>query len=132
MQPEISLPYSQAPATCSYPEPTPSSPTIPSHFLKIHLNIILPSMSWSPQWSLSLSLSLSLSGFPTKTLCTTLHSSIRATCPNTSNTTRTRTCYLRFKICYHVDLCNQNYHLFFPFFPQLSHILGVWLDGNFF
>ena len=28
-------------------------PTTPSNFLKIPLNIILPSMSWSPQWPLS-------------------------------------------------------------------------------
>ena len=33
----------------------PVSTTL-SHFLEIHLNIILPSTSWSPQWSLSLSL----------------------------------------------------------------------------
>ena len=36
-------------------------PTTPSHFLKIHLNIILQSMSWSPN-------RLFPSGFPTKTL----------------------------------------------------------------
>ena len=29
-------------------------PTATSNLLKIHLNIILPSTSWSPQWSLSL------------------------------------------------------------------------------
>ena len=28
-------------------------PTAPSHFLKIHLNIIIPSTSWSPQWFIS-------------------------------------------------------------------------------
>ena len=49
MEPEGSLPYSQVTAICPYPEPTPSSP----HFLKINLNIILPSMSWSSQWTLS-------------------------------------------------------------------------------
>ena len=36
------------------PPPVPilsQLPTTPSHFLKINLNIILPSTSWSPQWS---------------------------------------------------------------------------------
>jgi hypothetical protein len=44
-----------------------------SHFLKIQLNIILPSQG--------LPSGLFLSGFPTKTLYTPLLSSIRATCP---------------------------------------------------
>ena len=50
-EPEGSLPHSQVPATCPYPEPV-RSPI--SHLLKIHLNIILPSAPGSPQWSLSL------------------------------------------------------------------------------
>jgi hypothetical protein len=41
MQPERSLPHSQAPATSPYPEPDQS----PSHILKIHFNIVLPSPS---------------------------------------------------------------------------------------
>ena len=48
--------------------------TTPSHFLKIHLNIILPSASGSPQWFFP-------SGFPTRTLYTPLPCPICATCP---------------------------------------------------
>jgi hypothetical protein len=36
MEPEGSLPHSQEPATCPYPEPAQSSPCPPSHFFKIH------------------------------------------------------------------------------------------------
>ena len=42
MEPERSLPHSQVPATCPYPEPARFSPYPTSHFLKIHLNIIPP------------------------------------------------------------------------------------------
>ena len=54
MEPEGSLPHSQVPDFCPYPEPTRSSPSPTNHFLKIHLNIILPSTPESPKWSLSL------------------------------------------------------------------------------
>ena len=79
MEPEGSLPYSQVPATCPYPEPARSSqkrqvhnPT--SHFwrsiliLSSHLRLGLPS-------------GLFHSGFPTKSLYTLPLSPIRATCP---------------------------------------------------
>ena len=42
MEPEGSLPHSQVPATCPYPEPAGSSSST-SHYLNIHLSIILPS-----------------------------------------------------------------------------------------
>jgi len=47
MEPEGSLPHSQIPATCPYPEPDRSSPSPTSYFLKIDLNIILPSTTGS-------------------------------------------------------------------------------------
>jgi len=74
MEPEGSLPHSQVPANCPYPEPTQSSPKTSFHFLKIHLNIILP-------FPLGLPSGLFPSGFPTKILYTPLFSPIRATCP---------------------------------------------------
>jgi len=43
MESEGSLPHSQEPATCPYPEPARSSPYPTYYFLKNHLNIILPS-----------------------------------------------------------------------------------------
>jgi hypothetical protein len=55
MEPEGSLPHSQVSSICSYPNPTRCSPC--PHFLKIHINTILPSTSGSPTWSLCLKFS---------------------------------------------------------------------------
>ena len=75
MEPGSSLPHSQVPATCPYPEPTRSSP-YPPHptswrsilILCCHLPLGLPSCLFP-------------SGFPTKTLYTPLISHMLATCP---------------------------------------------------
>ena len=57
MEPKRSLPHSHVTVACPYPQPARSSPYSPptSHFLKIHLNIILPSKAGSFKWPLSLS-----------------------------------------------------------------------------
>jgi hypothetical protein len=54
MEPECSLPHSQMPATCLYPESAQSSPWPHIPLLKIRLKSFLPSTPGSPKWSLSL------------------------------------------------------------------------------
>ena len=45
--PESSLPLFQEPSTCPSPKPDQSSPCpLPNHFLKVHLNVILPIYAW--------------------------------------------------------------------------------------
>jgi hypothetical protein len=57
MEPECSLPYSQEPSTCTYPESDQSNPYHPNLSLAIHLNIMQQPMFWPPKWSLSFWLS---------------------------------------------------------------------------
>jgi len=75
MEPKGSFLHLQVPAACPCSEPDQCAPYPPSHFLKIYLNIILPSSLGSSKWSLS------PLGFPTITLYTLFLSPIRATFP---------------------------------------------------
>jgi len=73
VKPKGSLPHSQVPATCLYPEPDKSSRNPTSHFLTIHLDITL-------SFLLGLPSGLFPSDFPIKFLYMPLVSPIRATC----------------------------------------------------
>ena len=74
MEPEGSLPHHKHPSPVPILSQLDPVHTPTSHFLEIHLNIVLPSTPGSPKWSPS-------SDFPTKTLYTPLLSPIRATYP---------------------------------------------------
>ena len=54
MEPKGLLPHSQLPDTCPCLSLVDPAHARTSHFLKIHLNVILPSMCGSPKWFLPL------------------------------------------------------------------------------
>jgi hypothetical protein len=58
METETSLPCTQEPATGSYPFQMNPVHNLTSYSCKIHINIILPSMTRSPKWYFHLSLCL--------------------------------------------------------------------------
>ena len=74
MEPEGSLTIHKCPPTVPTLNQLDPVHSTTFHFLKIHLNIILPSTPGLPR-------GLFPSGFPTKTLYTPLLSPIHATCP---------------------------------------------------
>jgi hypothetical protein len=68
MEPQGSLALLQVPATCPYSAPDQSRPWIPSHFLKIHFNIVLQSMPRSSKKSTELYMYIEFGGL-FKALC---------------------------------------------------------------
>jgi hypothetical protein len=74
MEPEVSLPHLQVPATCLYPKPAHPVHTPTSDLLKIHLNIIL-------HLCLGLPSGIFPAGLPIKSLYKPLPFPIRATRP---------------------------------------------------
>ena len=74
MEPEGSLPHSQVPGTCPYPEPAGSIPNL-------HIPLPEDSSELSSHLRLGLPRGLFPSGFFTETLYTPLFSPIHATCP---------------------------------------------------